>query len=116
MFRHMGMLLRLGPVKPHLHRSSFRTTSLSPDHTSVTAQTLTSTNPSGSASSRIVSSVMSVGIFADFLGQETQRTAVGRSFERYALSSFASSALLAEKRCTRSVLLEMRETNLTPSG
>ena len=59
------------------HRSSFRITSLSPDQVSVTAQTLMSTKPSGRASSRTVSSVMSVGIFADFLGHETQTAAVG---------------------------------------
>ena len=49
------------PVPPEDHpRSSLRTTSFSPDHVSSTAATLTSTSPSGSASSRIVSSVMSV--------------------------------------------------------
>jgi hypothetical protein len=38
-------------------------------------QTLMSTNPSGSASPRITSSVMSVGTFEDFFGQETHTTA-----------------------------------------
>lgn len=46
----LGSFLRIGggrrtahPPAAHRHRSSFRTTSLSPDHTSVTAQTLMST-------------------------------------------------------------------------
>ena len=46
--------------------------SLSPLQTSSTAQTLTSTNPSGSASERTTSSVMSVGTLAAFFGQDTQ--------------------------------------------
>src|SRR5262249_16825552 len=60
-------------------RSSFRTTSFSPDQTSVTAHTLMSTKPSGRATSRTVSSVMSVGTFAAFFGQDTHTTAVGLS-------------------------------------
>ena len=36
---------------------------------------------------------MSVATLDDFLGQEIQRTAVGASFERHVLSTFASSAL-----------------------
>ena len=59
---------------------------------------------------------MSVGTFADFLGQETQSTAAGESLERHVLSSRASSALRAEKTCTRSVVLDMRETNVTVAG
>ena len=47
-------------------------TSLRPDHTSSTAQTLMSTRPMGNAMARIVSSVMSVGAFEAFLGHETQ--------------------------------------------
>ena len=39
---------------------------------SVTAHTLMSTKPRGSATSRTVSSVMSVGTFAVFFGQDTQ--------------------------------------------
>ena len=39
---------------------------------SLTAHTLMSTKPRGSATSRIVSSVMSVGTFAVFFGQDTQ--------------------------------------------
>lgn len=63
-------------------RNSFRTTSLSPDQISETAQTLISTKPSGSATSRMVSSVMSVGSFADFFGQETQIGVSTSSFLR----------------------------------
>ena len=47
-------------------------TSLSPDHVSSTAHTFTSTNPIGSATSRIVSSVTSDRIPDDFFGHETQ--------------------------------------------
>src|SRR4051794_11223643 len=47
-------------------RSDFLTTCLRPDQTSLTAHTLMSTYPIGSATSRIVSSVMSVGTFDDF--------------------------------------------------
>src|SRR5450631_4223745 len=51
-------------------RSSFRTTNFRADHTSETAQTFTSTKPSGNATSRIMSSVTSVGTFEDFFGHE----------------------------------------------
>lgn len=67
---------------PYRYRSSFRTTSFSPDQTSVTAQTLTSTKPSGSATARTTSSVTSVGTFEDFFGQDTQTAAAGASFAR----------------------------------
>jgi hypothetical protein len=47
-------------------------TSFNPDHTSVTAQTFTSTRPMASASARTTSSVMSVATLAVRLGQEIQ--------------------------------------------
>ena len=53
-------------------RSCFRMTSFRPDQVSSTAQTLMSTSPSGSATSRTVSSVMSVATFDAFFGQEIQ--------------------------------------------
>src|SRR6202012_3956566 len=56
-------------------RSSFRSTNLRPDHVSVTAHTLMSTKSRWSATSRIVLSVISVGSFAAFFGQETQMQA-----------------------------------------
>jgi hypothetical protein len=60
-------------VSPLLrHLSSFRTTSFKPDQTSLTAQTFMSTKPSGNANSRIVLSVMSVGIFDALFGHDTQ--------------------------------------------
>lgn len=43
-------------------------TNFNPDHTSVTAQTLTSTRPAASPLSRTASSVISVGTFELFLG------------------------------------------------
>jgi len=55
----------------HHFRSETRITSFNPDHTSLTAQTLISTKPSGRAISRIVSSVISVGTFELFFGHET---------------------------------------------
>jgi hypothetical protein len=64
------------------YRSSLRTTSFKPDHTSSTAHTFTSTNPSGSATSRTVSSVISVGTFDDFFGHDTHTTASGASVWR----------------------------------
>src|SRR6266568_2777569 len=60
-------------------RSLFLMTSFSPDHVSVTAQTLTSTNPSGSATARIESSVTSVATPDDFFGHEIQTKPAGSS-------------------------------------
>src|ERR1700719_1709688 len=56
-------------------RFSRRIINFNPDQVSSTAQTLISTNPSGSATARITSSVMLVGTLEDFLGQETQTAA-----------------------------------------
>ena len=92
---------------------SFRTTSFGPDHTSSTAQTLTSTKPRGRASAHTVSSVMSVGTPADFFGQETQTVPSGLSLARNFTSAFSSSALRSRNRWTMSVLLASRETNST---
>jgi len=62
-----------GACAPQIHaRRSFRITNFNPDQTSSTAHTLISTSPIGSATSRIVSSVMSVLTPEDFFGQETQ--------------------------------------------
>ena len=54
------------------HLFSRRIISLRPDQISSTAQTLTSTRPIGRATSRITSSVMSVGTLEAFLGQLIQ--------------------------------------------
>ena len=59
------------------HRSSLRMTSFNPDQTSSTAQTLMSTNPSGKATSRMTSSMMSVLTPELFFGQETQTVPLG---------------------------------------
>lgn len=53
-------------------------TSFNPDQTSLTAQTLISTNLRGSAISRMVSSVMSVSTPEDFFGHDTQTKPVGK--------------------------------------
>src|SRR5262245_56981883 len=76
----------------------FRITSFSPDHTSSTAHTLMSTNPSGSASSRTVSSLMSVATFEDFFGHETQMAPSCFSFASAARRFPARSFLLVENR------------------
>jgi hypothetical protein len=49
-------------------------TNFKPDQTSLIAQTLMSTKPSGKANSRMVLSVISVGTFDVFFGHETQIT------------------------------------------
>jgi hypothetical protein len=56
--------------------SVLRLTIFNPLQISLTAQTFTSTHPVGKTIPRIVSSVISVGIFADFLYQEIQIMAV----------------------------------------
>src|ERR1044071_5874080 len=66
------LLFGPGQLAPDFMRSLLRMTSFSPDQTSHTAHTLTSTKPSGRASSRIVSSVMSVSTLAAFFGPDTQ--------------------------------------------
>ena len=63
-------LLRHWPLRPVL----LPITSLRPDQMSSTAQTLMSTNPSGKATSRTVSSLTSEDIPDAFFGHETQMT------------------------------------------
>ena len=67
-------------------RKALRTTSFRPDHTMLTAQTLMSPQPSGRASSRAMSSVMSVATLDAFLGQHTHSAAAGRRAWRPAAS------------------------------
>src|SRR5438270_5886646 len=59
-----------------------RIINFNPDQVSSTAQTLTSTSPSGNATLRMVSSVISVGTPADFFGHETQIVPVSEIFRR----------------------------------
>ncbi len=73
-------------------------TSFRPDHTSSTAQTFTSTTPSGSATPRTVSSVTSVGTFAARVGQDTQIAAAGVMQLTRAGSWVASAARVVTKR------------------
>src|SRR5258706_1471327 len=91
-------------------------TNFKPDHTSLTAQTLISTNPSGSAISRIVSSVISVGTFADFLGHETHtKPSCFNSFRNF--ESIASrNALSVVNTCTASMGFLALVISVTPSG
>ena len=76
---------------------SLRMTNFKPDQTLSTAQTLMSTRPIGKATSRMVSSVMSVGTLEDLFGQETQITPSCFRFFREARSASVNSVLLAEK-------------------
>src|SRR5204863_960086 len=64
-------------VHPLTGRFSLRHTNRSPDHTSVTAQTLLSTRPWGSPTSRRTSSVTSVGTLEARFGQATQNPPAG---------------------------------------
>src|SRR5260221_11860886 len=95
---------------------SFLMTSFSPDQVSSTAHTLTSTSPRGSATSRIVSSVMSVGTLEDFFGQDTQIAASGLIRCRAFRNAAASLALLVTKKCMRSASPPRRGSILTPVG
>src|SRR5437879_5720273 len=72
-------------------RCSRRITSFRADQISSTAHTFVSTNPSGKATSRITSSVTSVGIAADFFGQETQSIPVSASLARKDFTLFCKS-------------------------
>ena len=106
----------LSPNRVQTLLSDFRITSFSPDQTSLTAHTFTSTNPSGSAISRIVSSVISVGTFDDFLGHETQTNpSCFNSLRR--LDRVASRNALSDvNTCAASNGGLASVTNSTPSG
>ena len=71
-------------------------TSLRPDQTSVTAQTLTSTSE-GRATARMTSSVMSVGTFEARLGQEIQIAPAGLMAARRIMSPSRRSASAVKK-------------------
>ena len=77
-----------------LLRFFFLMTNFKPDHTSLTAQTLISTRPSGSATSLIVSSVISVGTLDDFFGHETQTAPSDRIFFKQSTSALDNSFYL----------------------
>jgi hypothetical protein len=72
-------------------RFSRRIINFNPDQMSSTAQTLVSTNPIGSATDRITSSVMSVGTPDDFFGHETQIAASSAIFPRSDWSCFSKT-------------------------
>src|SRR5579862_575620 len=93
-----------------------RTTSFSPDQVSSTAHTLISTSPSGRATSRTTSSLMSVATREAFFGQLTQIVASSRIARRAASSRCASAARAMAKRCIRSVASSIRRTVRTPGG
>src|SRR6266851_7256626 len=85
-------------MRAYYIRFSLRITSFRPDHFSSTAQTLISTRPSGKAASRTVSSVISVGNFAAFLYQETQKEPFDFRCLRLSKSSEKISSQLLVKR------------------
>ena len=74
------------------------------------------TKPSGNANSRIVSSVMSVGTFDAFFGQDTQTTPSGLIKLRNDTSSASKTAFCSVKMCTISVARETTTLNTTPAG
>ena len=75
-----------------------------------------STKPRGRASSRTVSSVMSVFTFDAFFGHETHSAASGASVARRLFSSRASSWRSVVKTWAMSVEGVAAETNRTDSG
>ena len=91
-------------------------TSFRPDQTSLTAQTFTSTNPSGSANSRTVSSVMSVCTFDSFFGQETQTAASLLMDFRRARSSAFRDDFRSLNMWTISVHRDIFFSNKAPGG
>src|SRR6266404_5162039 len=97
-------------------RFSRRIINFNPDQVSSTAQTLISTKPSGSATARITSSVMSVGTPDDFFGQETQTAASSAIFCRRDCSCVCSPRRSLENRCTNLVLPTGRVAKFTPLG
>lgn len=97
-------------------RSETRITSLSPDHTSLTAQTLTSTNPSGSATARITSSVTSDGTFEAFFGHDTHTYPAGASDRRRVARRFASAARFVTNTCAAATEPPARAVRVTPAG
>src|SRR6185369_8226486 len=80
-----------------------RTTSLRPDQVASTAQTFTSTRPIGRQTSRITSSVMSVGTFDAFFGQLTQIIPAGSRNGRSSWSFTSSSPREVTKICAASI-------------
>jgi hypothetical protein len=97
-------------------RFSRRTTNFSPDHVSSIAHTFTSTNPRGSATARITSSVTSVGAPADFLGQEIQTVPVSETLSRRTGNLFANSLHFLTNRWTKVESGFKRSEKVTPSG
>jgi hypothetical protein len=103
-------------VRSGIHRSSFRNTSLRPDQMSLTAHTLMSTKQRGSATWRIVSSVMSVGTFAAFFGQDTQIDARTSSVSRNWLKCLLKVLRRETKTCAISTFRLGLDMNCTPAG
>jgi hypothetical protein len=97
-------------------RFSLRTINFNPDQVSSIAHTFTSTNPSGSATARTMSSVTSVGTPADFFGQETQTVPVSATFSRNAGSLFFNSVRVLMKTWTKLEFAFKRSEKVTPSG
>src|ERR1044071_769869 len=97
-------------------RFSFRTMSFNPDQVSSIAHTFTSTKPSGSATTRIRSSVTSAGMPDDFFGQETQTVPVSAIFSRKVDNVFSNSLLFLVKTWTKPESAFRRSENVTFSG
>src|SRR5438093_3988173 len=93
-----------------------RIINFNPDHVSSTAQTFMSTNPSGNATSRTTSSVMSVGILADFFGHETQIVPLSAILSRKIDNLLSNSLRRFVNRWTKSELVLIRLENVTRSS
>src|SRR5438309_1590679 len=98
------------------NRFSRRTINFNPDHVSSTAQTFTSTNPSGNATSRMVSSVISVATPEDFFGHEIQSIPVSAINLRSRFSSFSSTFRSETNKWTKTAPALISLVNETPAG
>jgi hypothetical protein len=93
-----------------------RTINFNPDQVSSTAHTFTSTNPSGSATARTLSSVTSVSTPDDLFGQETQTVPVSAIFSRKSDNLFSNSLSFLMKTWTKLESGFRRSGKVTPSG
>jgi hypothetical protein len=97
-------------------RFSRRIINFNPDQISSTAQTFTSTKPSGNAISRMTSSVTSVETPEDFFGHETQTIPSSDILFRKIDIFFCNSLRRPVKRWTKFEPGFSRSENVTPAG
>ncbi len=97
-------------------RFSRRTINFRPDQVSSTAQTYVSTNPSGKATARITSSVISVETLAAFFGQEIHRVPVSATIPRNRFNSRSNCARCVVNKCTNAQSRERQSDSRVFSG